>query len=120
MIDAIFVNFLRREFLRMDPQAHGRMTTVMFKRNILKQICESNMYQITKQQMKEIIDMISVRFTEFYCFSKAKTGSSTLASGFLASSSWPYRRVYALITKRRSMHRMEPLKMVRAVFITTY
>ena len=59
IIDSIFVNFLRREFLRADPQAKGKMSTVLFKKNILKQVCESNMYHITKYQMRDIIELIS-------------------------------------------------------------
>ena len=78
------------------------------------------MYQITKQQMKEIIDMISVRSNRFYSYSKARTGSSTPASGFSVSSSWPCKRECACITRRKSMLRMDPLKMARVVFTTTY
>ena len=78
------------------------------------------MYQITKQQMKEIIDMISVRSTHLHSYSKARIGLSTLASGFSASSSWPYKKVCACITRRKSMLRMDPLKMAQAVFTTTY
>jgi hypothetical protein len=78
------------------------------------------MYQITKQQMKEIIDMISVTATHLYSYSKARTGSNTLASDFSGSSSWPYKREFACIIRRRSMHRMVPLKIWRVAFITTY
>lgn len=70
--------------------------------------------------MKEIIDMISVTFMHLYSFSKVKTGSSTLASGFSGNSSWPYRKECACITRRRSIPRMHPLKMVQAAFITTF
>lgn len=61
LIDATFLNLLRREFLRLDqPLLKGRLSTIEFKR-LVKAVGRGQMYRgkVTRVQVDKVVEIMS-------------------------------------------------------------
>lgn len=59
LIDATFVNVVRREFLKSDHNSTGKMSVKEFKK-VLKHVCNSQIFHVSRNQLDSIVEVISV------------------------------------------------------------